>query len=196
MLPLDRPWRIAVVGPGALGTLYAGLLALDGHDVRVLGRRAEQAELIERDGLTIERDGEARRVSVRAGTDPAALGPVDLAIVLVKATDTAAAAPSLPALLADGAPALSLQNGLGNAEKLAAFADASRIAIGMTILSTEMRLLQNILHLTSLTGAQWLVCIIIGLLLLLVDEVFKVFLRRSRARRAQPTVAAAPAAAK
>ncbi|MFN8485291.1 MAG: cation-transporting P-type ATPase [Anaerolineae bacterium] len=70
------------------------------------------------------------------------------------------------------------------------------IAIGMTILSTEMRLLQNILHLTSLTGAQWLVCIVIALILLLVDEVFKVFLRRSRARRAQPTVAAAPAAAK
>ncbi|MFN8499928.1 MAG: cation-transporting P-type ATPase [Anaerolineae bacterium] len=70
------------------------------------------------------------------------------------------------------------------------------IAIGMTILSTEMRLLQNILHLTSLTGAQWLVCIIIGLLLLLVDEVFKVFLRRSRGRKAEPAAAAAPTPAK
>lgn len=130
--PLDRRWRIGVVGPGALGCLFAGLLALAGHDVRVLGRRREQAEAIDRDGILVERDGEERRASVRASTDPASLGPVDLAIVLVKATDTAAAAPSLPALLADGAPALSLQNGLGNVEALTAVLGADRVLGGVS----------------------------------------------------------------
>lgn len=118
--PVDQPWRIGVVGPGALGCLFAGLLALAGHDVRLLGRRREQTDALQRDGVVVERDGEARRAAVRASTDPAALGPVDLAIVLVKATDTAEAATRLPALLGPDAPAVSLQNGLGNVEALTA----------------------------------------------------------------------------
>ncbi|MGE3912078.1 MAG: ketopantoate reductase family protein, partial [Chloroflexota bacterium] len=130
--PAGQPWRIGIVGPGALGCLFAGLLALDGNDVRVLGRRAEQAAAISRDGIVVERDGMERRAVVRAGTDPATLGPVDLAIVLVKATDTAAAARSLPAFLAPGAPAVSLQNGLGNIDALTAVLGAERVLGGIT----------------------------------------------------------------
>lgn len=47
----------------------------------------------------------------------------------------------------------------------------------MTILATELRLLQRILGLTSLNNNQWLICIIVAIALLLVDEVIKVFLR-------------------
>jgi 2-dehydropantoate 2-reductase len=131
-LPLDKPWRIAVVGPGALGTLFAGLLALAGHDVRILGRRAEQAAAIARDGVAVERDGEVRRVAVKASTDPAELGPVDLAIVLVKATDTEEAARSLPTLLGPDAPVLSLQNGLGNVDALTAELGPRRVLAGVS----------------------------------------------------------------
>lgn len=130
--PTDQPWRIGIVGPGALGCLFAGLLALDGHDVRLLGRRAEQAEAINRDGIVVEHDGAERRAAVRAGTDPAALGPVDLAIVLVKATDSVAAAPSVPPLLAPDAPAISLQNGLGNIDALTAVLGVERVLGGIT----------------------------------------------------------------
>ena len=127
-----QPWRIGVVGPGALGCLFAGLLALAGHDVRLLGRRREQAEALTRNGVVVERDGEARRAAVRASTEPRALGPVDLAIVLVKATDTAEAANSLPALLGPDAPALSLQNGLGNVEALTAVLGVDRVLGGVS----------------------------------------------------------------
>jgi 2-dehydropantoate 2-reductase len=130
--PPDRPWRIGIVGPGALGCLFAGLLALAGHDVRLLGRRREQTDALARDGVTVERDGEARRAYVRASTDPAELGPVDLGIVLVKATDTAEAATSLPALLGPDAPALSLQNGLGNVEALVSVLGEERVLGGVT----------------------------------------------------------------
>jgi 2-dehydropantoate 2-reductase len=130
--PADQPWTIGVVGPGALGCLFAGLLSLAGHDVRLLGRRQEQAEAIDRDGIRVERDGEVRQTAVRASTDPASLGPVDLAIVLVKATDTPAAAASLPALLASDAPALSLQNGLGNVEALTAVLGIDRVLGGVS----------------------------------------------------------------
>lgn len=132
MPPPDQPWRIGVVGPGALGCLFAGLLALAGHDVRLLGRRPEQAALISRDGLFVERDGVTRHVAVTAGTDPAQLGPVDLAIVLVKATDTAAAAPLLLTLLGSGAPALSLQNGLGNLDALTTVLGPERVLGGVS----------------------------------------------------------------
>ena len=127
-----QPWRIGVVGPGALGTLFAGLLALAGHDVRLLGRRAEQVAQIARDGVRVERDGQIRRAAVRASIDPAELGPVDLAIILVKATDTAEAARNLPALLGPTAPALSLQNGLGNIEALTAVLGKSRVLAGVS----------------------------------------------------------------
>ena len=130
--PLDQPWRIGVVGPGALGCLFAGLLALAGHDVHLLGRRREQTDALQRDGVVVERDGEARRAAVRASTDATALGPVDLAIVLVKATDTAAAATGLPALLEPDAPAISLQNGLGNVEALTAVLGAERVLGGVS----------------------------------------------------------------
>jgi 2-dehydropantoate 2-reductase len=130
--PVDQPWRIGVVGPGALGCLFAGLLALAGHDVRLLGRRREQTEALTGGGVVVERDGEMRRAAVRASTDPAALGPVDLAIVLVKATDTAEAARSVPALLGPDAPALSLQNGLGNVEALTAVLGRERVLGGVS----------------------------------------------------------------
>jgi 2-dehydropantoate 2-reductase len=128
----NRPWRIVVVGPGALGCLFAGQLAQAGHDVGLLGRRQEQAEALTRDGITIERDGIAHRASVRADTDPAKLGPADLAIVLVKATDTVEAAQSLPALLGPDGVAVSLQNGLGNVEALTAVLGAERVLGGVT----------------------------------------------------------------
>jgi len=121
-----------VVGPGALGCLFAGLLALADHDVCLLGRRAAQADAISRNGLIVERDGVARRATVRAGIDAALLGPVDLAIVLVKATDTAAAAPSLPALLGSNGVALSLQNGLGNLDALTAVLGTERVLGGVS----------------------------------------------------------------
>jgi 2-dehydropantoate 2-reductase len=128
----DQPWRIGVVGPGALGCLFGGMLAQAGHDVRLLGRRREQTAALQRCGVVVERNGEARRSVLRASVDPAELGPVDLAIVLVKATDTAEAAVSLPALLAPEAPALSLQNGLGNVEALTAVLGTGRVLGGVS----------------------------------------------------------------
>lgn len=129
---VTRAWRIAVVGPGALGCLFGGGLALAGHRVAMLARRPEHAAALERDGIAIDRDGAERRAAVAASTDPAALGPVDLAIVLVKSPDTAAAAAALPALLGADGVALSLQNGLGNAERLAEAVGLARVLGGVT----------------------------------------------------------------
>src|SRR5919198_933894 len=82
-----------VIGPGAMGCLFGGLLALAGHEVWMLCRRPDQAELLERQGLIVERDGVERRAAVRATADPRRAAPLDFALVLVKSYATAAAAP-------------------------------------------------------------------------------------------------------
>lgn len=54
------------------------------------------------------------------------------------------------------------------------------LALLVTILATELRLLQRILGLTSLSESQWLICLTVAIALLLIDEVIKVFLRSRR----------------
>jgi Ca2+-transporting ATPase len=54
------------------------------------------------------------------------------------------------------------------------------VAVLMTILASELSFMQRLLGLTSLSGSQWLTCIIAAILLLLVDEVVKFFMRRAR----------------
>src|SRR5262245_33980394 len=113
-------WHVAVVGPGAMGCLFGGLLAAAGHRVTMLARRPEHAALLAHDGIAVERDGVVRRVAVAAESDPRRVAPADLVVVLVKAIETAAAAALLPPLRTPGSAVLTLQNGLGNVEALAA----------------------------------------------------------------------------
>jgi 2-dehydropantoate 2-reductase len=110
--------RVAMVGMGAVGGWYAGLLALAGNEVRCLART--DAETLRRDGLRL-RDGKSeRRVRFAAvETDPARLGACDLVIVALKATANHRLRELVDPLAKPGATLLTLQNGMGNAEALA-----------------------------------------------------------------------------
>ena len=129
---LDAPLRVGVIGPGAMGCLFGSLLSLAGHEVWMLCRQADQAELIEGQGLTLERDGVERRASVRATAEPRQAAPLDLAIVMVKSHSTTAAARSLRPALGPVTWVLTLQNGLGNAEALAEVLGRERVLAGVT----------------------------------------------------------------
>ena len=130
--PLDARLRVGVVGPGAMGCLFGSLLALVGHEVWMLCRQADQAEQLERQGLLLERDGAERRAPVRATAEPRQAAPLDLAIVMVKSYSTSAAARSLLPALGPISWVLTLQNGLGNADALAAVLGRERILAGVT----------------------------------------------------------------
>jgi Ca2+-transporting ATPase len=67
------------------------------------------------------------------------------------------------------------------------------VALLVTLLATELRLLQRILGLAQLSGRQWLICIAAAFALLLVDEVIKVFMRIRRSRDASTHATAVPA---
>lgn len=130
--PLDDRLRVGVIGPGAMGCLFGSLLALAGHEVWMLCRRPELAELLEQQGLILERDGLERRARVRATAEPRQAAPLDLAIVLVKAHATRAAARTLRPALGAISWVLTLQNGLGNFEALAEVLGRDRLLAGVS----------------------------------------------------------------
>lgn len=122
------PWpRVAVVGAGAVGCYYGGMLARAGCPVTLIGRAAH-VEAIERDGLLLEALSFREHVPVRAGTRMDAASGAELVLFCVKSTDTDATARELAPLLAPGAVVLSLQNGVDNLERLRAHIDGPALA--------------------------------------------------------------------
>ena len=116
----DSVWpRVAVLGAGAVGGFYGGMLARAGAPVTLIGRPA-QADAIARDGLAVEWADRRETIQVAAAADPEAARDADVVLVCVKSLDTEAAARSLrPHLRADTA-VLSLQNGVDNGRRLRA----------------------------------------------------------------------------
>jgi 2-dehydropantoate 2-reductase len=123
---------ILVVGPGAMGCLFAGLLAEDGNRVWLLDRSAERASRISTSGIRVEGIGGSRVIPADAVCDPQLVGPVDLAFLWVKAFDTATATESALPALDRSTRVVTLQNGLGNLEAIARFVDRAHLIGGTT----------------------------------------------------------------
>ena len=111
--------RVAVVGAGAVGCYYGGMLARAGVAVTLIGRPAH-VDAMARDGLRVTTAAFDEHVAVQASTDVAAVAAAGLVLVCVKSTDTDATAAELAPHLAPGACVLSLQNGVDNAARLQA----------------------------------------------------------------------------
>jgi 2-dehydropantoate 2-reductase len=129
--------RVAIVGAGAMGGLIGFYLAAV-VDVVLVDPWAEHVAAISAAGLSCEREGEVQVRPARAVSDPALAGPCDAAIVLVKARQTPWAAEACRSLLAPGAVAYTLQNGVGNREALAAELGAGRVGQGVTALGATL----------------------------------------------------------
>lgn len=117
--PGDWPARIAVVGAGSMGSMFGGFLARGGASVWLVDPNAAHMAAVAARGLTLRHGGRSAQVPLNATTDPALPGPVDLILFLTKADRTAAAAAAARPLAGTGTAALTLQNGLGNAEAIA-----------------------------------------------------------------------------
>lgn len=111
--------KIAVMGAGAVGCYYGGLLARAGHAVVLIGRPAH-VEAIRRAGLLMDTQAFTARVALQASTDPDAVRGARLVLCCVKSTDTEHAASAMAPHLAADARILSLQNGVDNAARLRA----------------------------------------------------------------------------
>ncbi len=124
--------EVLIVGPGAMGCLHAALLAEGGVRVGLLDHRADRAARIAEQGIIVERDGAQTTVPVACSADAADFHPATLAIIVVKAYDTdAAARHALPAL-DESSGVLTLQNGLGNYERIAQVVPEACVLAGTT----------------------------------------------------------------
>ena len=122
---------IVIVGAGAMGCLFAVRLAEAGACVTLVDVDADRLEALRRDGVTLADDAGERTVRVRAALAAEVVAPVDLVLLFTKAMHSQAAAHSV-AHLAVGAQALTLQNGIGNAEVLAEIFPAHQVLMGVT----------------------------------------------------------------
>jgi 2-dehydropantoate 2-reductase len=113
--------RIAVVGAGAVGGYFGGLLARAGAPVVMIGRPAF-VEAVKKNGLFLDTLHFQERVRVAASTELSAARGAEIVLFCVKTTDNAATARALAPLLAPGAVVLSFQNGVDNVEQIRAAA--------------------------------------------------------------------------
>ncbi len=124
--------KIAMIGAGAMGSLFGALLAEAGETVTLLDIREDHVDAINTHGLTIEKDGHRRTVHIPTTTDAGQIDPVDLAIVFVKSTHTDIASQTAARLAGDSGRVLTLQNGMGNADILSDALDPERVIAGTT----------------------------------------------------------------
>ena len=129
--------KIAVMGAGAVGCYYGGMLARAGHDVTLIGR-PNHVDAIQRDGLLLDTQSFKEQVRLQASTEPSAVAGATLVLFCVKSTDTESAAAAIRPHLLPGALVLSLQNGVDNAVRLQAALPAQEVAASVVYVATEM----------------------------------------------------------
>lgn len=130
-MSLEKP-VVAIVGGGAMGGLFGGLLAEHGLDVTLVDVWREHVEAIKAKGLRIVGYGGDRGIKLAATTDPVSVKSADVVLFQCKAFANPAAAASVKHLFKGPAVAISFQNGLGNEEALARVLGADRVLGGLT----------------------------------------------------------------
>lgn len=124
--------RIAVVGAGAMGSIFGARFVRGGHEAVLVDVVESLVERINAEGVTIVRDREETVTRVPATTDPASVGAVDAVVFFTKCYHTAAAASSARPLVGPETIVASLQNGWGNGDVLASAYDPARVVVGVT----------------------------------------------------------------
>jgi 2-dehydropantoate 2-reductase len=124
--------KVAVMGAGAVGCYYGGMLALAGVPVTLIGRPSH-VDVFARDGLTIVRADRRDVVRVDASTEASAVADADVVLVCVKSPDTVAASVAMKPHLRDGAVVVSLQNGVGNADAILEVLDQAVLAAAVWV---------------------------------------------------------------
>jgi 2-dehydropantoate 2-reductase len=124
--------KIAIVGAGAMGSLFGALLAEGGHEVWLYDIWQDHVQAVKHNGLKVEREGKTRKVRLNATSDRTQIGESELVLIFVKSTQTQSAAESAALLAGRSGWVLTLQNGMGNVETIAEHIPPGRILAGTT----------------------------------------------------------------
>ena len=132
--------KIAVLGAGAMGSVFGGHLALAGHDVTLVDTWREHMEAVAAHGLDLRTpQGESVVVPLRAIHEPSRLEPVELVIVLTKTFAGAEALRSIARAVGPETWVATVQNGLGNDRRLAEVIGPERVVPGTTTVGAEQQ---------------------------------------------------------
>lgn len=123
--------KITIVGPGAMGCLFAAFLARTKEDVWLLDKNPQRANKIKEDGIKIEGLSNFQ-VKVNATANPEEIGATDLVIICVKSYDTEQAIKTAKSLMGEQTSVLTLQNGIGNIQIIAEAIGQDKVIGGVT----------------------------------------------------------------
>ena len=139
--------RIVIIGPGALGCLFAARLALaGGHDVRLLDHDSQRAALLNEQGLLFEEAGATHRLMIPVTSDPAGIADVELLLLCVKSYGVFAALATLRDQWPAGALLLAFQNGIAHLDPLVALPASCRWGLGVTTEGANLRAPGQVRH--------------------------------------------------
>ncbi len=123
--------NIAIIGCGAMGSVYAGLLADAGNAILAVDRWADHVAAINRAGLTVDGASGHRTVRIRAVETVPDGETVDMLILAVKSAAAGAAAKAAAGLVGPETLVVTIQNGLGAADDVAESIDPDRLIVGI-----------------------------------------------------------------
>ena len=134
---MTQTLKVAVMGAGAVGCYYGGMLARAGHPVVLIGR-PQHVDAVVRAGLHMETKSFDEHVRLQASTEAAAVQGAGLVLFCVKSTDTEAAGAQLRSHLSPDALVLCLQNGVDNADRLRTVLPPRQVAAAVVYVASEM----------------------------------------------------------
>jgi 2-dehydropantoate 2-reductase len=125
--------KIAILGAGAMGSFFGGVLAENAHAVTLLDIDTEHLDTVRRDGLRLVNGSQDRRITNLAVSRPELFcSTPDLLVVFTKSLHTRTALASVQRVIGAQTFVLTLQNGLGNVEAISEFVPPERVLIGVT----------------------------------------------------------------
>jgi 2-dehydropantoate 2-reductase len=145
--------KVSIIGPGAMGILYAARFSKSGIQTTLVDYRSSRAQALTESGITLDSE-EGNTIKAKVPVVLEVPPKQDLILVLVKAGATSSL--DLPA----GVPVLTLQSGLGNVEKLCNFVGSSTVLVGTTTETASLIDPGHVRHVTSgvTTFGAWTSC--------------------------------------
>lgn len=131
--------HIVVVGAGAMGCIFGGKLSQAGNRVTLIDVNPEQIKIMNERGLMLEMDHGTISVPATAALATQVKEVADILILFTKTLHTEAALNSVQHLIGESTIVVSLQNGLGNAEKISRYVPQERIVIGTTLVPADLK---------------------------------------------------------
>jgi len=129
---VSQAMKIVIVGPGAIGCLFAAMLGRGGHEVWILARNPERAQVFARRNLWISGVNEEFTAKARVTANADEIGTAGLVLIAVKSYDTEGAAETAAPVVGKGTSILTLQNGLGNIDVLTHTFGSKNVLGGVT----------------------------------------------------------------